>query len=79
MSRETSEWVDVKNMPRPPEMLTWFAEMPHADYKVKLAFTYVDGEKFRRLTFPDGSHMYSRMIPVAPIGPSPEARKGWRK
>lgn len=45
-----------------PDGLDWRDEKPHEDYRVNLAFCLdVRGRGYRRLTFPDGSRMFSEL------------------
>lgn len=60
MLRWTSNPVLEQALPYP---LWWRTEEPNPDYRVKLAFAQdVNGRTYRRLTFPDRTHMFSELV-----------------
>jgi len=51
-----------------PPNLAWHEHNPSADYQCKLMFAaHTDGTSFRKLKFPDGSELNSR-LEYRPVG-----------
>lgn len=47
----------------PDRGLIWYEETPNPDYRVRIGLTVVvDGVAYRRLMFPGGTTMYSRLV-----------------
>lgn len=60
ITRWKSEGVREGQLPT-PDLLEWITEKPHPDYTVQMAFAFHGGLGYRRVTFPDGSAIFSRL------------------